>query len=78
MPNRDDFETDGGSITFQVVGGSMIRIDNCRGMTPRSVCEQEGQPTTGMQATIGGRRVDWDHVLEGGESLIIVSRVRGN
>ena len=78
MPDTNEFETEGGSIRFSVVGGSVIVVNDCAGMTIQELCEQQGQPTTGMQATVNGHRQDWNHVLEGGESVMIVQRVTGN
>ena len=78
MVDTRDFETEGGSIRFSVVGGSVIVVPDCEGMTIKDLCEQQGQPTNGMQATVNGHRQGWDYTLEGGESVMIVQRVTGN
>ena len=79
MVDTREFETEGGgSIRFSVVGGSVIVVPDCGGTTIQALCEQQGQPTTGMQATVNGNRQDWDYVLKGGESVMIVTRVTGN
>ena len=78
MPDLNDFETEGGSVRFSVIGGSVIVVPECGGRTVAQLCEAQGQPINGMQATVNGRRVDFGHTLEGGESVMIVQRVTGN
>jgi len=79
MSNLDEYESgDGGAVRFSVIGGSVIVVPECCGQTIAQLCESQGQPTTGMQANVNGRRVDFGHTLEGGESVMIVQRVTGN
>ena len=78
MPDLNEFETEGGSVRFSVIGGSVIVVPECGGKTIQALCEQQGQPTTGMQATVNGRRKDFGYTLEGGEAVMIVQRVTGN
>ena len=79
MTDLQDFQAEGGdSVKFSVIGGSVIVVPEVGGKTIAQLCEQQGQPTTNMQATVNGRRKDFGYVLEGGESVMIVQRVTGN
>ena len=79
MPELNDFEQgDGMSVNFSVIGGSIIKVHEAAGKTISQICEAQGQPMSGMQATVNGRRVAFDTVLEGGESICIVTKVTGN
>ncbi len=79
MPEIDDFEQgDSQAVNFSVIGGSIIKVHEASGKTIAQICETQGQPITGMQATVNGRRVAFDTVMEGGESICIVTKVTGN
>lgn len=80
MPELSEFTQgdDGQSVKFSVIGGSIIKIHEAAGKTIAQICEQQGQPTEGMQAVVYGKRVPFDTILEGGESICIVTKVTGN
>jgi len=69
---------DGDPIRFAVVGGSAVEVDDAAGKSIREICAMQNTSTQGLQPVVNGQRVTLDHVLQGGESLMLVQKITGN